>query len=58
MASIQINEEDKTHEKNESVSPSKASPSEIPKTNQNTREGRFVVKSRKQINGVNISLQQ
>jgi hypothetical protein len=47
MTSIQINEEDKAHDKNESVSPSKTSPPEIPKTNQNTREGRFVVKSRK-----------
>lgn len=57
MTSIQINEDDKVHENIESVSPSKISPLELPKTSQNTREGKFVVRSRKQINAGNISQQ-
>ena len=47
MTSIQVNDEDKAHEKNDSVSPSKTSPQELPKTHQNTREGKFIVRSRK-----------
>jgi hypothetical protein len=54
MTSIQINEDDKAHENIESASPSKISPLELPKTSQNTREGKFVVRSRKQINAGNI----